>query len=243
MSGSQPSRMTPVAAVVLDIEGTTTPTHFTHDVLLPQARAGLPALLHNRAGEPEVAAALAGVPGPDRLATLLSWMDRDEQAPPLKALQGILWRDAYASGAVRGALYPDVAACLRRWVFAGLRLFTYSSIPVEAQRLLFGHSVERNLVPLFTGFLDGRVGSKREASSYRDIATTLRLPGAEVLFLSSVEAELDAAVAAGLRACQVVRAEDGTAATARHPVAADLRTAGRQLGLTTGGPAMRGLTL
>ena len=227
--------MTPISAIVLDIEGTTTPVRFAHNMLFPYVRAGLPALLRDRAGQPEVAAALQDVPGPDKLATLLGWMDRDEEAMPLKSLQGLLWRDAYASGAVQGALYPDVAPCLRRWAAAGLRLFIYSSGSVEAQRRLFGHSVEGDLTPLFTGFFDTRIGGKREASSYRAISTSLRLPGAEVLFLSGVEAELDAAVEAGLRACQVVRAGDGMVAATRHPVVADLRAASRQFGLTTGG--------
>lgn len=227
--------MTPVSAVVLDTEGTTTPTRFVHDVLFLQAWAGLPALLRDRAGEPEVAAALRDVPGPDKLATLLGWVDRGDKATPLKSLQDLLWRDACASGAVRRTLYPDVVPCLRRWAAAGLRLFIYSSSPVEAQRRLFGHLVEGDLTPLFTGFFDTRIGGKQEASSYRAISTSLRLPAVEVLFLSDVAAELDAAAEAGLRACQVVRAGEGTAVAARHPVVADLRAASRQFGLTTGG--------
>lgn len=229
--------MISISAIVTDIEGTTTPVRFVHDVLFPLARAGLPALLQDRAAEPEVAAALAEVPGPDRLATLLGWMDSDVKATPLKALQGILWRGAYAGGAVQGALYPDVAPCLRRWSKAGLRLFVYSSGSVEAQRLLFRHSDAGDLAGLFAGFFDTGIGAKRDPASYAAIATSLRLPAAEVLFLSDVDAELDAAVAAGLQACQVVRPGDGTAASANHPFAADFRVVGQRFGLTTGAAA------
>ena len=226
-----------ISAIITDIEGTTTPIRFVHHVLFPQARAGLPALLRDRAAEPEVAAALAGVPGPDKLAALLAWMDGDVKAGPLKALQGILWRDAYAAGAVQGELYPDVAPCLRRWSKAGLRLFVYSSGSVEAQRLLFRHSDAGDLAPLFAGFFDTSVGPKREPSSYAAIATSLRLPAAEALFLSDVEAELDAAAAAGLQACQVVRPGDGTVPTDRHPACADFAEVARRFGLTTGAGA------
>ena len=171
-------------------------------------------------------------------------MDRDVKATPLKALQGILWRDAYASGAVQGELYPDVAPCLRRWSKAGLRLFVYSSGSVEAQRLLFRHSDSGDLVPLFAGFFDTGIGAKRDPASYAAIATSLRLPAAEVLFLSDVEAELDAAAAAGLQGCQVVRPGDqvvrpgdGTVVSAHHPVAADFRAVGQMFALTTGAAA------
>ncbi len=224
--------MIPPAAVLLDIEGTTTPIRFVHDTLFPFARAGLAGLLA-RAHEPDVAVALAEVPGADKLATLQGWMDADVKATPLKALQGILWRDGYANGTLHGELYPDVPPSLRRWAAAGLRLCIYSSGSVEAQRLLFGHSVTGDLTPLFTGFFDTRVGAKREAASYATIVQGLFLPAGEVLFLSDVEAELDAAAAAGLRTCQLVRAADGTVASHRHPTAADFVSVSRQFRLPT----------
>ncbi len=225
--------MMPPAAVLIDVEGTTTPIRFVHDVLFPYARAGLPGLLVTRTDEPDVAAALAEVFGPDKLATLLAWMDGDVKATPLKALQGILWRDGYAAGDLCGELYPDVAPCLRRWCAAGLRLCIYSSGSVEAQRQLFGHSVAGDLVPLFTGFFDTRIGAKREAQSYATIAQGLFLPGSEILFLSDIEAELDAAISAGLRTCQLVRANDATIASERHPTAEDFQAVARQFGLPT----------
>ncbi|MBC7800891.1 MAG: acireductone synthase [Gemmatimonadaceae bacterium] len=223
--------MIPPAAVLIDVEGTTTPIRFVHDVLFPYARARLPDLLAHRAHDPDVAAALADVPGPDRLATLLAWMDADAKATPLKALQGILWRDGYATGALQGELYPDVAPGLRRWAAAGLRLCVYSSGSVDAQRQLFGHSVAGDLVPLFQGFFDTAVGPKRDAASYATIVRGLFLPGAEVLFLSDIEAELDAAATAGLRTCQVVRAADATVPSDRHPTAPDFAAVARQFAM------------
>lgn len=225
--------MIPPAAILIDIEGTTTPIRFVHDVLFPYARAGLAGLLTDRGREADVAAALAQVPGPDKLATLLAWMDSDTKATPLKSLQGIVWRHGYDAGELKGELYPDVAPCLRRWAAAGLRLCIYSSGSVEAQRQLFGQSVAGDLVPLFTGFFDTRVGAKSESPSYATIAQGLFLPGSEILFLSDIEAELDAAAAAGLRTCQLVRATDMTVASMRHPTAEDFQAVARQFGLPT----------
>jgi enolase-phosphatase E1 len=227
--------VTPPAAVLTDIEGTTSRIAFVRDSLFPYARARLEAFLRAHAGEPAVAAELAEVarlaPGQDAVAALLGWMDRDAKVTPLKALQGMIWDEGYASGALRGDLYPDVAPNLRRWAAGGVRLFVYSSGSVPAQKLIFGHSVAGDLVPLFAGFFDTRIGAKREAASYGSIASGVGLPAREMLFLSDVAEELDAAAAAGLATCQLVRAEDGTRAGDRHPVAADFAEVAARFGL------------
>ena len=214
-----------IRAVLLDIEGTTTPIAFVHTVLFPYARAGLPALLRDRAADPAVAAELDAVrrlaPGQDPLAVLLGWMDQDAKQTPLKALQGLLWYQGYADGTLKGELYPDVAPALRRWHGAGRGLFVYSSGSEEAQRLIFGHSIAGDLTGLFSGYFDTRTGPKREATSYRAIAEAAGLAPGALLFLSDVEEELDAAAKAGLATCQLVRAADGTAASARHATAAE----------------------
>ncbi len=225
----------PIAAVVLDVEGTTTPIAFVRDVLFPFARARLPDLLRSRANDPAVAAELAAVresaPGVDPLAALLGWMDADAKQTPLKTLQGLIWREGYETGALQGTMYPDVAPALRRWHAAGRRLCIYSSGSTEAQRLIFGHSTAGDLTGLLDGYFDTRVGPKREASSYRSIAGSLGAPPGTLLFLSDVEAELDAAAEAGFATCQLVRATDGTVASTRHATAADFTEVEAQFGL------------
>jgi enolase-phosphatase E1 len=215
----------PPAAVLLDIEGTTSRIAFVRDTLFPYARARLPALLAERADDPEVAAELAAIarraPGEDPLSVLLGWMDQDAKETPLKELQGLLWREGYASGELRGDLYPDVAPELRRWAAAGIRLYVYSSGSVAAQKLIFGHSVAGDLTPLLSGFFDTRIGPKRAPASYQAIAQSIGLPPARLLFLSDVAEELDAARTSGLQTCQLVRPEDATIPSGRHPVARD----------------------
>ena len=141
---------------------------------------------------------------------------------------------AIAPARLTAEVYDDVPPALRRWARAGLRLFVYSSGSVPAQKLLFGHTQAGDLTPLFQAYFDTRVGPKREAASYAAIAKGIGLPGIEFLFLSDVEAELDAATASGLQTCQLVSAEDGTAASTRHETAADFAEVAQKFGLPHG---------
>jgi enolase-phosphatase E1 len=223
--------MTAPALVLADIEGTTSAIAFVKDTLFPFAEAELDGFLAARGAEPEVAAILAEVPGPDRAATLRDWMAADAKVTPLKALQGLIWEAGFADGRLRGHLWPDVAPCLRAWNEAGIGLAIYSSGSVAAQRLLFGHSEAGDLVPLFSGFFDTRIGAKRQPAAYAAIAAELRLPPGRILFLSDVAEELDAAREAGLGTCQLVRPADGTEPAGRHAEAADFREVARRFGL------------
>ena len=231
--------MLPLVAVVTSLEGTTTPHSFIHDVLFPFARARLGGFLQAYAADPEVAGHLAEVrrlvPGRPELQTLMHWMDQDAKTTPLKALQGMVWREGYGEGGLAGAVYADVPPALRSWEAAGLRLFCFSHGSTEAQRLIFRHSGAGDLSGLFSGFFDTRVGSKREPESFSRLAIAIRLPPAEILYLSDAEAELDAAAAAGMRSCQLVRPDHVTRPSDRHRVAADFSAVAAPLGLAGGG--------
>ena len=215
--------MVPPAAVLTDIEGTTTPIAFVHRVLFPYARTRLAGFV---AAHP-----MLGDAATPALEVLLGQMDRDEKDPVLKTIQGMIWEEGYASGELKAEIYPDVAPALRRWARAGVRLYVYSSGSVPAQKLLFGHSTAGDLTPLFQAYFDCSAGPTREVASYVSITRGIGIPAGEVLFLSDIEAELDAAREAGLQTCQLVRADDGTVASARHAVAADFAGVAQQFGL------------
>ena len=207
--------MTDIRAVVTDIEGTTTPLAFVHEVLFPYARERLAAFLREHEGDPEVAhalreaRALGQMPDGDldgTVALLHSWMDEDRKAGPLKFLQGLIWRQGYEDGVLKGEVYEDAAARLRQWQERGLRLFVYSSGSEEAQKLIFGFSDKGDLTPLFEGFFDTRIGAKVESASYRAIAEAAKLPAGAMLFLSDHAGEIAAAREAGMQAVQIDRA-------------------------------------
>ncbi|MBX7200747.1 MAG: acireductone synthase [Rhodospirillaceae bacterium] len=215
-----------VTTVVTDIEGTTTPIAFVKDTLFPYARARIPAFLAAHAGEPVVAgictaaAVLGGVEASDLgaiSAVFLGWMDADAKVQPLKDIQGLIWRDGYARGELHGEVFPDAAICLRAWSARGMRLAVYSSGSVLAQKLLFGTTRFGDLAALFGDFFDTGTGPKRAADSYLKIAAALRARPENIVFLSDIAEELDAAAAAGMAAVQVVRPGEGTIAGGRHP--------------------------
>ena len=189
-----------IRAILTDIEGTTSSIAFVAETLFPYAAKALPAYVaaHAEQVAPVLAEVEAMEPG-DPVATLLRWIDEDRKATPLKTLQGWIWAKGYVSGAFKGHVYPDAAQALRTWAEAGYRLYVYSSGSVEAQKLIFGHSDQGDLAPLFSGWFDTTSGPKREAASYARIAEVIGEPPGAILFLSDVQAELDAAAGAGMR--------------------------------------------
>jgi enolase-phosphatase E1 len=208
--------VTTPGAILTDIEGTTSSIRFVHDVLFPYAKAALPDFLRKHHGDPGVAEPLEetrgeiGDPEADLervIETLLSWIDEDRKATPLKALQGLVWEHGYRAGDFTGHVYDDAVRGLRRWHDAGIPLYVYSSGSTKAQQLLFGHSDAGDLTPVFAGYFDTRVGHKREKASYAATAESIGRRPREILFLSDVVEELDAAAAAGMRTIQVVRDE------------------------------------
>ena len=216
-----------IRAVLLDIEGTILPIRFVHETMFGYARAALDQFLTSDAARaPEIATALAAIaaerPGLAVADAIRSLIDADEKFGPLKLLQGRIWADGFRTGALRSAFYPDVPPALRAWAMVGLTLAIYSSGSIEAQRLLVAHGLDGDLTGLFAGFFDTGTGPKRDAASYRRIATTLNNPVAAMLFLSDHQAELDAAAEAGMQTCQIVRPQDGTQPSVLHQQAASL---------------------
>lgn len=217
-----------IRAVVTDIEGTTTSVSFVYDVLFPYARAHLADFVARHGADPGVRAQLDAVGGEagrpltdtEAVAQLNAWIDEDRKATPLKALQGMIWQAGYRDGNFTGHVYDDAARKLHDWHSAGVRLFVYSSGSTAAQQLLFRYSDHGDLTPLFEGYFDTHVGAKRDAESYRAIVATIGLPADEILFLSDIVAELDAARVAGMKTCRLVRDADPRT-TSGHPEVAD----------------------
>ena len=205
-----------MTTILTDIEGTTSSISFVKDVLFPYARRELPRFVRERGQQPEVRRWLDQVAlengglcqDPMIVETLQGWIDEDRKHTALKALQGMIWEAGYASADFTAPVYPDAVAALRRWHADGHTLAVYSSGSVPAQKLLFAHTDAGDLTGLFSGWFDTTVGGKREAASYARIASDLGTPASEIVFLSDVVAELDAAREAGMRTVLVDRASD-----------------------------------
>ncbi|MDO9047030.1 MAG: acireductone synthase [Methylobacter sp.] len=202
-----------IKAIVTDIEGTTSSILFVKDVLFPYARANLADYVRNHADAPQVKPLLKDVCKEvgSELSTgqiitqLIQWLDEDKKVTPLKSLQGLIWEAGYRQGDFKGHLYPDAAANLKAWKAEGLDLYIYSSGSVYAQKLLFAHTEYGDLTPLFSGYFDTHIGGKKEQNSYKNIAEQLETPANQLLFLSDIKEELDAAKAAGFETIWLTR--------------------------------------
>lgn len=204
-------------AILTDIEGTTSSISFVKEVLFPYARAALPGFVRARGQEPEVrrwldavATEIAASACQDEVIVeaLQGWIDQDRKHTALKALQGMIWDAGYRNGDYTAHLYPEVAVVLRGWHAAGLPLYVYSSGSVAAQKLFFGYSDAGDLDGLFSGNFDTEIGGKREAGSYARIAAAIGIAPHDILFLSDIVEELDAAREAGLRTVLLDRRDD-----------------------------------
>jgi len=227
-----------VRAIVLDIEGTTTPIAFVYDVLFPFARAHLRQYLTTRAESQALQETLRQLrrdradevgrgeqppdwpeSEPERAAAFVEWlMDRDRKAPGLKLLQGRIWERGFRDGTLKGELFPDVAPALARWRGAGPRVAIYSSGSEQAQRLIFSTSSSGDLTGSICRFFDTGVGPKASADSYRRIARELGCAPGEMLFVSDVTRELDAARDAGCQAVLCARPGNPPQAGGVYPV-------------------------
>jgi enolase-phosphatase E1 len=225
-----------VQAIVLDIEGTTTPVDFVYNVLFPYARTHVEGYLKREWNSPACAAAvsllqqeresdsdtsaaaLSGATVEGILAYVHWLMDRDRKSSGLKQLQGLIWRDGYERGELRGVVYADVPPAFERWRDAGVDLYIYSSGSVLAQQLLFGSTGFGDLTRFLKGYFDTGVGPKQSGSSYSAILDRIHARASEVLFVSDIVGELEAARSAGLQTVLCVRENTMNPSAQSHPV-------------------------
>jgi len=226
-----PSGGNSIQAILLDIEGTTTPIDFVFRTLFPFARNRMRQFLLEHGSEPstrEDVDALrkqhrvdaAGQLNPPRwvddspgaelssAAAYGAWLiDRDSKCSALKSLQGKIWQEGYRTGKLRGEVYPDVPAALARWSRQGKILGIFSSGSVLAQKLLFGSTAAGDLTRFLRAYFDTTSGPKNAPESYARIAKALALEPPDILFISDVAKELDAARGAGMQTALCVRTE------------------------------------
>jgi enolase-phosphatase E1 len=218
-----------IRAILLDIEGTTTPIDFVFETLFPYARTRLNQFLMehgNQANVLEDIEALRDQHASDTAKNLHPprWMDgspllelgsaaayavwlidRDSKCSALKSLQGKIWQEGYRKGELRGEVYPDVPTALVRWRREEKVIAIFSSGSVLAQKLLFSSAAAGDLTKYLHAYFDTTTGAKNAPQSYAQIARTLKVEPAAVLFVSDVEKELEAAKAAGMLTALCVR--------------------------------------
>jgi enolase-phosphatase E1 len=231
-----------VRVLLLDIEGTATPIDFVYKTLFPFASRRLEPFVRAHFGDAEIRSLVQalqtqneadqarGLQAPawrsDSDEALLAssvayaqWLiEKDSKATALKSLQGKIWQEGYATGELRGEVYPDVTRAFERWRKQGRKICIYSSGSVLAQQLLFRTAASGDLTPQIAGFFDTQTGIKTSPESYKAIAAAIGHDPHEFLFLSDTPKEVEAARAAGMRAILCDRNAPVPAATSANEV-------------------------
>ncbi|GFO35243.1 enolase-phosphatase e1 [Plakobranchus ocellatus] len=221
-----------IRSIIVDIEGTTTPISFVKDKLFPYVTENLEKWLQSNFDNAEVQKSISAlrdqatkekdeqvenvvlIPCGDASKddvvkavcdNVKCQMDADRKTTELKTLQGLIWKDAYESKQVKGELFEDVAPMLKMLAEEGFQLYVYSSGSIEAQKLLFANSSHGDLTEVFSGYFSLNIGSKTDSASYKKIACEIGHEAKEILFLTDMPSEAEAAVTAGMRSALLIR--------------------------------------
>ena len=216
----------PGRGILLDIEGTTSSISFIYDVMFPFVRRELDKYLRANWNSVELNEACDLIAKDAGYESFAAWyddeadeskrrrlvrdevvqlMDGDVKATGLKQLQGLIWQSGFESAEMQAHVYDDVLPAVQAWNDAGCDVRIFSSGSIAAQKLFFGHTVFGDMLHLLRGHYDTTTGPKKEAASYRAIAKDFGRQPADVLFLSDVFVELDAAREAGLQTGLCIR--------------------------------------
>jgi enolase-phosphatase E1 len=214
-----------ITAIVIDIEGTTSPTSSVRQGLYGYTRQHLRRWLLDNLGGPAdpvitVTRELSGRLHADAVEVaeiLRGWLDSDVKAEPLKTAQGLICAAGFRSGDLHGEFFTDVAPALAAWCNSGISLYVFSSGSVRNQQDWFAHARGGELASLIRGWFDLTTsGSKREAASYQRIAEAIGVSAERILFLSDHPDELDAALSAGWSVLGVTRTGEPNSARPPH---------------------------
>src|SRR4029434_6236295 len=168
-------------AILLDIEGTTTPIDFVLKTLFPfsKERVGKFVEMHFGSLQLEITQLVEesshdtsytipvdpGEPG-SVSAYLEHLIDENRKSTPLKSIQGIIWKEGDESGELSSIVFDDVPRALERWKAAGKTIAIFSSGSVLAQKLLFRYTDHGDLTPFISSYFDTTTGAKRDPKSY-----------------------------------------------------------------------------
>jgi enolase-phosphatase E1 len=217
-------------AILLDIEGTTTPIDFVHKTLFPYAKENIGAYIRENFADIRLETAALKTEhsndeqyqesfdeaSPESVTKYLKFLiDVDRKSTPLKSLQGKIWQQGYENGELKGEVFADVSVAFERWQKDAKKIAIYSSGSVLAQKLIFGNSTAGDLTKFITEYFDTTTGAKRDSESYKKIAEELKIPPGDILFISDIPAELDAARAAGFSTALSLR--EGNAELTEEP--------------------------
>ena len=212
-----------IKAILLDIEGTTTPIDFVHKTLFPYAKNKIGEFVaeniekieteisqlkteYKKDFSDQIYGRNFSKEKPETIAEYLKFLiEIDRKSTPLKSIQGKIWQAGYESGELESKVFGDVPKAFEKWKAEDKRIAIYSSGSVLAQKLIFKYSNFGDLTGYISDYFDTNVGHKRETESYVKIAYALNHPPKRLAFISDISAELDASKTAGYETFLVIR--------------------------------------
>ncbi|WP_393971412.1 acireductone synthase [Oxyplasma meridianum] len=218
-----------IDAVILDIEGTTTPLDFVHKTLFQFAKQNLHDFLNENINSENVRKALNelsklytdtvgkntrsdlkssatdDISMENATSMLYHLIDMDSKASQLKMIEGMIWEKGYRDGILRGEVYDDVPVCMKRWASEGKEIYIYSSGSILAQKLIFSSTLYGDLTDYITNYFDTGIGRKNQAESYGKIAAAIGKDPERILFISDSLIELNAAASKGFQTLMMDR--------------------------------------
>lgn len=212
--------------ILLDIEGTITSISFVKDTLFPYVtnvidnyinkywdddsfKIDLELLRSQAAMDSDIEGfvpIITGIKAKQSVIDNVRWqMSIDRKTMALKQLQGHILKDGYQNGILKGHLYEDVLPVLNKLSSMGKKICTYSSGSIDAQKYLFQYSMYGDVSGVFKKYFDTKMGPKGAHTSYMNIANELNVNCNDILFLTDVLVEAEAAVQAGCNSVILIR--------------------------------------
>jgi enolase-phosphatase E1 len=202
--------------ILLDIEGTIAPISFVKEVMFPYSKNKLEKFLKENKDKEEIKKIIEEVEKIEGKKLTLSevieilkrWIDEDKKITPLKDLQGYIWKEGFEKGELKAPIYEDAIKKIKEWKNKGYKIYIYSSGSVQAQKLFFSHTNYGNILNMFDGHFDTKIGNKKDKNSYLKIAKEIGVEPKEIIFLSDDEKEIESSIEAGLKGIKVSRKGD-----------------------------------
>ncbi|MEK6961393.1 MAG: acireductone synthase [Nanoarchaeota archaeon] len=196
--------------ILSDINGTTSPAAIAKDFMADFLANGEAYL--SRA-EPKALAIYesikreTGLDSPKEVLTFIkAELEKRNFKPDYLSLAGFVNVDGYHNGRLRTEVYPDVPVAFRDWKKNGKGVYTYSNGCGALQEQLFKTSTQGDLTGLIDGYFDSvEIGDKNSPDSYKRISDSIQVAPSDIMFLSDLEKELEAADKAGCQVRQVIR--------------------------------------
>ena len=224
---------TEISHFLFDIEGTTTPISFVHEILFPYSKNNLLNYLQNNKISNLIFSNLKEDHVKDTKSnhyknslensaeSLFSYLEFlisvDRKNSGLKEIQGEIWKQGYESGDIKSQIFPDTLDFFQLIKKNNNQINIYSSGSILAQKLIFKYSNLGDMSPYITNYFDTGVGPKRDSNSYLTISKSLNCNPNEIIFFTDIQEEADSALSIGIKSYIMLRKGNSPIETIKHP--------------------------